>query len=354
MSRICFNLKEVEHALEHIQSIITKKYKQIEQTTQIQSHQHHHHQKSRHQPFYEFSNEITIIKDFILYSSLLARENEAKLPLIPVPYINNSDIRVNLMPSAHTGLKLGKVLINCDLAESELSKKDMWSKFEEALYKCAFKTSVPITFKPQLQILNIQSDNKQMPKVVVNESVEISFEMKNNFKTNLVLNDLTLLWKFVDQSPNAANPNESMNVEITNESEPVQLDIAECSIINELVVKSKDSRLVSLFIKPLRSHGHLHILGVKYTLNPLTPLATDVGNSGAQLNQQSLIGKQLFDIRGSRLNNTQQAMKSVVYEVDNRLNFKLINKTAFMQVNQCIKLDFFFIFYSNQFKIYKD
>jgi hypothetical protein len=87
-------------------------------------------------------------------------------------------------------------------------------------------------------------------------------------------------------------------------------------------------------VKPKRPAGHLHILGIKYRFG----LADDDKSKAQQQRTQTppvmdyLAGKQLFEIRGGRLNNNQQNMRTVVYDIDNRLNLKIIQKTAQLQV----------------------
>jgi len=153
-----------------------------------------------------------------------------------------------------------------------------------------------------------------MPKVVVNETVAVMFELRNNLKINLLLNDATLLWKYVDS-----------NGEVTNEvvsGEDTFGDIVECSTLNELNLAPSETYKIRFSLIPKRCGGQLSILGLSYRLS----------SSIEASNNSSLIGKQLFEIRGPRLNNNKSAMSSVVYDVDNRLNLKIMNKSAQLQV----------------------
>lgn len=210
--------------------------------------------------------------------------------------------------------------------------KELWQKLEESLYVSSFRT-LPILFKPQLQFLDKTTDNKQMPKVVVNESVSVMFEIKNHLRISLILTEITLLWKFIDQSTTASISDESSKpFEVSNEcksSDLNQQDIVECSTIKELTLSPHESYKLRLTFKPLRSHGHLHIMGLKYRLG-LTSFSSEANNASTDFN--TLYGKHLFELRGPRLNNNTQAMRSVVYDTDNRLNFKIVNKTAQLQI----------------------
>lgn len=117
-------------------------------------------------------------------------------------------------------------------------------------------------------------------------------------------------------------------MEITNEFEP-NSDVVETNVINELTMSPSDIYRVRLRLRPKRAHGHLHVQGIKYKLC----LGENVKLvDRPTLDKELICGKQLFELRGPRLNNTHQAMKSVIYDVDNRLNLKVINKTPLMQV----------------------
>ncbi len=371
MSRLNYNLKNLSDSLDHIQEIMVKKGSATtaKKRSDSSSDKHHNNRSiNLHKPlqYYEFLNESNVIRDFILYSNMILKENDQEkrqsLPILVLPIIDYSNIRVNL-EQIDSKLIHGEILVN-NLSQQKLAtkeNKEMWIKFEEKLYMNAFRTqSVPIMFKPQIHIYEKNTDNKQMPKVVVDEKVTISFDLKNHLKINLSLKDIKLVWKFVDQTL-TSNP-EMVPYEITNEFDNNREEadqIAECSKIDECVLNSKESVNVNLKIKPKRSHGHLHILGISYNIG--------ISNTFDNNNEQSsnivnLHGKQLFEIRGSRLNNTQQAMRSIVYDTDNRLNFKIVNKMALMQIemdnlpktmmcNQLEKVRIYFINKSDEMSI---
>lgn len=333
MSRQNYNLKNLTDALVNIENILVKKLPQ-------KPHKHHHHHSKCHTNLIEFSNELNVLRDFIIYHNLLNSENKQNnLPIIPLPIIDYDYIIVNLNPADYSNLKYGFVLANnqtiTNCFEEQISSKtnkfdqkrlylecrDMWQKFEENLYLNAYRTSIPILFKPNLNLLNKYTDNKQMPKLVIDEWASVDFEVKNSLKINLVLSDCTLLWKFVDQSND--------NQEITNESE-IGDSFVECSSIKEILLAPFKEYKLRLLFKPKKPHGHLHILGIKYKFSLESIWSGQSEEAG--ITKHFVNGKHLFEIRGPRLNNTQQAMRSVVYDTDNRLNLKTINKTALLQV----------------------
>jgi trafficking protein particle complex subunit 8 len=95
MSRLNFNLKDMNEALHHILEILVKKTKS----------------KKKHE-VHDFSNETNVLKDFILYSNTLNKDACNKLTNIPVPLIDYVNVKVNLAPClSDTNLKFGKILV---------------------------------------------------------------------------------------------------------------------------------------------------------------------------------------------------------------------------------------------------
>lgn len=214
----------------------------------------------------------------------------------------------------------------------------MWQKFEETMYIRTFG-SLPVLFKPQLACFTRLTDNKHMPKVVLNEWTSLAFHVRNPLRINITLFDVTVLWKYTDQQQ---QPGEGKTepFEISNELDDTSgsppAEIAECSRIGEIALAPGDVYRVRLKIRAKRAHGHLHVLGIKYKLcvSDNYKMASQVNDRAANpnLDKELIAGKQLFELKGPRLNNNQQNMRSVVYDVDNRLNLKIINKTPLMQV----------------------
>ena len=397
MSRLNFGLKNLNDALEHVQNIIVKtKLAKSKRHDSTHSAHHHHTRQHAQTNMVEFTNEINIVKDFILYSNSLSSNEPSsnRLPLVALPLVDCASIKVNLAPVVEAKLASGKVILKSDefsdyiqqtpaaksISESLVDKmsdlslasqakqlardtkptneqKEMWQKFEETLYQHTFH-NLPMLFKPQTQFLDKHTDNKQMPKIVVNEPVAVMLELRNHLKISLVLTDITLLWKFVDQSTvstsesssggEGSKPFEASN-ETNSSDQSLYSDIIECSTINELNMGAYETFKLRLRFKPKRSHGHIHILGLKYKIglssyssslpkttstiiDDLKSLSGSSLNSFKNLECTTLHGKQLFEIRGPRLNNNLQAMRSVVYDTDNRLNFKVVNKTALLQI----------------------
>ena len=344
MSRLNYNLKNLSNALSHINNITNKKklpqkpssYNTTEQATFTK--------------IVEFQNETNVLKDLILYCntshSLMASDESVALPILSVPIINAQNIKINLLPVDNVKLNLGKYLcINenypdylyepLSFVEKEILNslnntsekpiinlkrsnelKEMWSKFEQSLYMSAYKSMVPIMFKPQVTLLGNYTDNKQMPKVFVDESCVVMLEMKNILKISTIIYETTLLWKFEQEDGNV----------VTNEGLNEINDIVECSVLNELTLTAFETYKIRFSAIPKRSDGVLTILGLKYRIGLSNQLESSTND------YTTLTGKQLFEIKGKRLNNNQQNIRTIAYDVDNRLNLKIVKKTASLHI----------------------
>jgi trafficking protein particle complex subunit 8 len=383
MSRLNFNLRNIADALSHIQSILIKK-KVVQKASSFyqQTTADQKNSKINYTTSIEFSNETNILKDFILYSNTLINENKnnqtaLSLSSLPVPLINNHNLKLNLYPGDSFKLRFGQILVNndadLDYLKEPLSQKErdlitslnnvtlnstnnnqirdtkqkineMWFKFEQTLYALTFRG----LFKPHLTYFDQTTDNKQMPKVVVNETLAIMFDMRNHLKINLIISDVTLLWKYEsDDSTSIVETNELTNTNAES--------IVECSTLRELNLAAYETYKLRLHLVPKRSKGTLTVLGIKYRLglasflnnssvvsisnilslsNQLTGTnISDSSNNSQETNPNTLFGKQLFELKGPRLNNNQTNMRSVVYDTDQRLNFKILNQMPLLQVS---------------------
>lgn len=368
MSRLNYNLKNLSNALIHINNITNKKKLPQKPST--------YNNNSESTPFtkiFEFQNETNVLKDLILYCntkrSLTGPDEPITLPALSVPYINAQNIKINLLPVDNVNLKLGKYLcINenysdylyepVSFVEKEIMNslnnipqkpsidlkqsneiKEMWTRYEQALYMSAYKSQVPLMFKPQVTLLGNNTDNKQVPKVYVNETLIVMFEMQNILKISTVVYEATLLWRF------EAADGLIVTNEVTNESSN---EVVECSMLSELTLTPFETYKIRFSALPKRSNGVLTVLGLKYRIGLPSQLANSTNslsvsvsskamNESTASDYSTLIGKQLFEIKGKRLNNNQQNIRTIAYDVDNRLNFKIVEETARLQVCSPLK-----------------
>ena len=110
-------------------------------------------------------------------------------------------------------------------------------------------------FKPQVSLLDNTSDNKQMPKLVVDETCVVMFEMRNVLRS-LPLFQVTLLWRFKD---------DETSDEVDNEVES-HGELVECSLIREVILAAGHEYKVRFSVRRRRSNGVLSIVGLKYRI----------------------------------------------------------------------------------------
>ena len=434
MSRLSYNLKDLDGSLAHIEQILCKR-KPISKPPKNGHEQSGSHSRNK---IVEFSNEAGVVKDFMIYSNQKALTDSTKpvptLPSLILPLIDLGSIKLNLQPADYSKLKFGSILINEDFTSASMAMnnenmskmnysfsnqsagdleeefatsgketeelKKLWIEYEQELYSSAYHTAPPFPFRPQIHLFTSHTNNRQMPKAVVNEPIAIIFEIRNNLKINLNVYDLTLLWKFVPDTELSGDSTVKQSETLTTEfikTPPDMVKCVECSTLKELALMSNEIYNIRLTFIPKRSNGHLHILGVKYRLSlantviapavvapvpaanlntsavsfissnssqlsvtnsfsttslntSLTPLpaqeaSLNTGNNSSvslvEAAQQavsndpiSLFGKQLFELRGPRLNNTPQELRSKVYDVDNRLNLKIVDRQPLLQVSE--------------------
>ena len=138
MSRLSYNLKNVNDALKHVSNIVVKKVAVSPSTLKalqasaaaaqqhpgapVVKHASHQHQ---YQNLVEFANELNILRDFVLYCNTLIGRGEfvsgggvsssvPNLPLLSLPIVDLASIEVNLNPSDESALRFGHVLVNCE------------------------------------------------------------------------------------------------------------------------------------------------------------------------------------------------------------------------------------------------
>lgn len=388
MSRLNFNLRNIPDALAHIENILVKK----KLAQKLSSYQADSTNK-QYTTMVEFSNETNILKDYILYSNTLINESKQvdTLPCLPVPLVDSSNLKINLHPGDIFKLRHGRILVhndtNMDYLREPISQKEkellmslnnasplrkitidskylndlkeMWLKLEQSLYVSAYRTPVPILFKSHLTYFDQTTDNKQMPKAALNEPFAVMFEIRNHLRINLIISDVTLLWKFTSD--------DSTNEQFSNEVDKSLDHVAECSALKELNLTPHETYKLRLHIVPKKENGTLSILGIKYRLGLASfsaNLTTSMMNMSTQLTSDdltssndltSLYGKQLFEIKGARLNNNPANMRSVVYDVDQRLNLKILNEMPLLQVEldhlparmQCDQLEKIRVYFVN-------
>ncbi|RNA36519.1 trafficking particle complex subunit 8 isoform X2 [Brachionus plicatilis] len=249
--------------------------------------------------------------------------------ILRLPTIDIASLKINMNPIENFCLDSNKICINSQesLEFFENSSynfndlKEIWKKLEEAVCISNFGTIPSVFFKPQSSIYNSSVVYNSVPTAVCDEFIEISFNLVNTLKVDLILKDCILLWKFNKQNLNE----KEKNSQISSDQEKSQiLDCAEAKSIDQILIPCKSEKLIRLLIKPREQNGNLCILGIKYKL------ASD--NGSIKLGEQ-LEGKQLFEFKEKRNNNIKKNMRPKAISVQNSLNFKIVKKMPLLQVN---------------------
>uniref|UniRef100_UPI00398E8401 trafficking protein particle complex subunit 8 isoform X4 n=1 Tax=Pristiophorus japonicus TaxID=55135 RepID=UPI00398E8401 len=308
-----------------------------------------------------------------VYKSVSQFSPDGPLPQLPLPCIKSSATRVffghDRRPSE--GEKQAATHVSLD-QEYEREASQQWKELEEQVAALVNRGTVPLNFQPTQYCLNSHTDNLRFPVAVVEEPVTVEVVFKNPLKVPLLLNDLSLLWKFNFRDFNKGSEGDARE-SISNEKDThpkTYLGIA-TEVISEFQVNGEETKVARLKLLPHQT-GELHILGVVYNLStvqsapthdgidssPGTQVAASclnvsnlyLGKSGSKpqtphsLHHQpsstdqleyfhglswtegkvphglSVRGRQDLEIQGPRLNNTKEEKTSVKYGSDRRLD----------------------------------
>ncbi len=229
LSRLNFNLKSITSALGHIETILNKSKNE---TIEL--------------------NEINIIKDYILYTNhVISNRNDGEqvLPIIQIPFVDSQQTKLDLISANFQPLKNGKLLANSIDFSYKESNKDAWHTYEEQLYVDTYKT-LGLLFSHQQYMYDSLTDNTQNPRICEKETARLLLNFKNPFKVSLLMRNIKILWKFVDEK----------NVEFTNEFQDFD-DIVENVSVSELLLEPRETHIFQLNIRPMRA-GLMNILGL--------------------------------------------------------------------------------------------
>uniref|UniRef100_A0A4W3GDD7 Trafficking protein particle complex subunit 8 n=1 Tax=Callorhinchus milii TaxID=7868 RepID=A0A4W3GDD7_CALMI len=233
------------------------------------------------------AQQAAFLREYLyVYKNVSLLSPDAPLPHLPLPYIKSSATRVffghDRKPSE--GEKQAATHVSLD-QEYERESSQQWKELEEQVVAVVNRGTLPSSFQPTQYCLNSQTDHLRFPVVVVEEPITVEVVFKNPLKVPLLLNDLSLLWKFYCRDFNK-KPEAVSGEPISNE---------------------KDVHLKArLKLVPYQT-GELHILGVVYNLGKLSPAI-------------SVRGRQDLEIQGPRLNSTKEEKTSVKYGPDRRLD----------------------------------
>uniref|UniRef100_A0A4W3GFD6 Trafficking protein particle complex subunit 8 n=1 Tax=Callorhinchus milii TaxID=7868 RepID=A0A4W3GFD6_CALMI len=256
------------------------------------------------------AQQAAFLREYLyVYKNVSLLSPDAPLPHLPLPYIKSSATRVffghDRKPSE--GEKQAATHVSLD-QEYERESSQQWKELEEQVVAVVNRGTLPSSFQPTQYCLNSQTDHLRFPVVVVEEPITVEVVFKNPLKVPLLLNDLSLLWKFYCRDFNK-KPEAVSGEPISNEKDAT-LDYIGAEVANEFQVNGEETKVARLKLVPYQT-GELHILGVVYNL----------GIAGENISRLfQLRGRQDLEIQGPRLNSTKEEKTSVKYGPDRRLD----------------------------------
>uniref|UniRef100_A0A4W3GDC3 Trafficking protein particle complex subunit 8 n=1 Tax=Callorhinchus milii TaxID=7868 RepID=A0A4W3GDC3_CALMI len=260
------------------------------------------------------AQQAAFLREYLyVYKNVSLLSPDAPLPHLPLPYIKSSATRVffghDRKPSE--GEKQAATHVSLD-QEYERESSQQWKELEEQVVAVVNRGTLPSSFQPTQYCLNSQTDHLRFPVVVVEEPITVEVVFKNPLKVPLLLNDLSLLWKFYCRDFN-------------KKPEAATLDYIGAEVANEFQVNGEETKVARLKLVPYQT-GELHILGVVYNLGIVQSAATQdgidssAGIAGKLSPAISVRGRQDLEIQGPRLNSTKEEKTSVKYGPDRRLD----------------------------------
>uniref|UniRef100_A0A4W3GTN5 Trafficking protein particle complex subunit 8 n=1 Tax=Callorhinchus milii TaxID=7868 RepID=A0A4W3GTN5_CALMI len=259
------------------------------------------------------AQQAAFLREYLyVYKNVSLLSPDAPLPHLPLPYIKSSATRVffghDRKPSE--GEKQAATHVSLD-QEYERESSQQWKELEEQVVAVVNRGTLPSSFQPTQYCLNSQTDHLRFPVVVVEEPITVEVVFKNPLKVPLLLNDLSLLWKFYCRD--------------FNKKPEATLDYIGAEVANEFQVNGEETKVARLKLVPYQT-GELHILGVVYNLGIVQSAATQdgidssAGIAGKLSPAISVRGRQDLEIQGPRLNSTKEEKTSVKYGPDRRLD----------------------------------
>lgn len=197
--------------------------------------------------------QAVFLKEYLtILGNKLENEGQSTLPVLPVPKINISSIKVLVGPTPPltTPGKVPAMGFNLDAVENKAAELK-WHKLEEMLVTEANNGVATLLFKPMITLYK-SSDLLKINCVtaIVNEPIQISIELINLLQTVLHLKDIYLDWDFAEgKRDNEEEGNLRIKTHVTN----------------SIIIEGNSKKDVVLSLTPLIT-GDIVISGICYTL----------------------------------------------------------------------------------------
>lgn len=242
------------------------------------------------------------------------------LTVLPLPVVDNDSIKVLLgsltsTPSSESAL----VYATGVKFEDDQFDNRRWSKLEETLVTEA-QGSLPMIFRPTLQLFSNETVNTSKPIGIVGEPIHVRIILTNPLHIPLPLLNVHLLWKF-------KNGEREVNNESSRSTKHAEI---ETQCIDAVVVKPDSDEEVILSIIP-NCVGELNITGVAYHLTntAIQQLPEQTTNNAPSI--ITIPGKQVFSVRCPRAKITKDKGSQDVS--DKRLEINIVTSAPCLQVS---------------------
>ncbi|XP_067001319.1 trafficking protein particle complex subunit 8 isoform X2 [Anabrus simplex] len=268
------------------------------------------------------AQQAVYLRDFLAIQQQLSSDEgddlSSSLPVLPLPLVDQDSVKVLVgpLPPFAPPLPLpqegpGLVPATGVTFEDDLPDSTRWSKLEEALVIDA-QGSLPMIFRPTVQMFSNRTNNTNNPISVVGEPVSVQMRLCNPLRTALPLQQLQLLWNLELQPGKVIEPRSAQ---------------AHAQCLDTLLLPPDSTQDVVLSIVP-QCVGTLHILGVSYRLVSPLPEPGPLASPSVEHGTLSVTGKQVFTPRSVK--QVRGGKESVV---DKRLQIVITPSAPCLQVN---------------------
>ncbi|CAG9759362.1 unnamed protein product [Ceutorhynchus assimilis] len=202
------------------------------------------------------SQQGTFLKEYLTILEVKLKMDDSKdMPILPVPEVNNSLIKVLVGPTKplSTPGKVPAEGIHFN-SSKDSNSESRWHKLEEMLL-LEEPGNVPLIFKPMATLYSATAMNANTPLAIINEPIQVSVQLSNPLQTILQLKNLYLLWNYRNDDERVSN------LEINENSDKY----IKTYVTKSIIIQGGSMQDLILNLTPLVT-GDVTITGLCYTL----------------------------------------------------------------------------------------
>lgn len=219
----------------------------------------------------------------------MERENASEIPILPLPGLNTSLLKLLMGPTAPLTTPGKVTATGMNFHSNELISEKNWNKLEELLVYEA-QGYLPVTFTPMITLYTFNNLPKiSNPIAIVNEQIQVCIHLVNSLQIVLNMKDIYLLWIFKDQTKTISNEHYYDNNNLYE-------TVMKTHITKSTLIQGNSDQNVILSLTPLVV-GQIIIIGICYVL-----FSSDTNDT------IFIKGKQLFDNNSLVVKTAKQAV----------------------------------------------